>query len=834
MQQGIWGAKTALLLPLWAFRICGSIWIVQCEAIFWGPQRAQAALPEYKMWQEVFGAKLILCQPPIVRMEAGKKVKADPDLYTLYLADDICSSKNIQLTQGGLFLFAILLGGDYADGLQGCGQKTAHALCQTSLGDELFTAVTIMGPTALDDFLVGWRTRLQSELINPTIPGASRHPALANKLPDDFPNPQILRLYALPVTSWSDIACIATFCDKFFHWESDIWLKHLRKNVWPGIIIHSLYRTTLGAFKSLSEDHKMNIKVPANILYDALPIMVEKFHEHKLQLPWPSPQHQTTMALNDATTTPTSNEVAEDITNAAHKTMTTREDVRNMVSAGEVIDLTMSNSDDGEKWSQADNTKINYKGYVAHAARFLDDMVLARRKRYSETGVCKDDIDTDLLAQAFDNPPNKYSVTALLNFLTQKCFVEQHGKSTGQGIQAAMVRMWDKMDGQKYAGDNYHFNESTGIVIGNPAHAPSVKEYVKCINTKSSTKGAAAVCHHADAIEELEKSTITAQKLMQMIKHGLARAFFTSGFTLWMRNFELCGLQAHDIEWDLQGPAPYNVPYFRVHLDGRKGWQSKQGWDGPLESNYYNIYAQPDSPDIDMELGSREHIQPTLYAMTVHNTDLCLLPLGDDVDSLQSYESGHSDALYPIPKEADKTFMEDHVLEKPITTTEFLGETMPESTPSQMPLPNPESNSNIMTLVVSPRSLEGSASSIGLAPPIPGVAIPDIGKGPGAWNKAVKQWEEGNPAQGLLPLREWPKEWYTGSQRTKTGAKHGHDDSAFLAEYPEANESVGKLLKILCKRGGRKERKSKNGTPEQRQHSVETPDADNADMDTDG
>ncbi|PBK81550.1 hypothetical protein ARMGADRAFT_1048794 [Armillaria gallica] len=643
---------------------------------------------------------------------------------------------------------------------------------------------------------------------------------------------------------------------------------------------------------------------------------------------------------------------------------------RKVVKPITLTSLAQTESETQQKWSQADNTKINYKGYVARAARFLDDMVLAWRKRYSETGVCKDDIDTDLLAQAFDNPPNKYSVTALLNFLTQKCFVEQYGKLTGQGIQAAMVRMWDKMDGQKYAGDNYHFDESTGIVIGNPAHAPSVKEYVKCINTKSSTKGAAAVCHHADAMriedlvkiidyskhecssEELEKSTITAQELMQMIKHGLARAFFTLGFTLWMRNFELCGLQACDIEWDLQGPAPYNVPYFRVHLDGCKGWQSKQGWDGPLESNYYNIYAQPNSPDIDMytylpqwisllerclgcKLEPDDYIFPycssngiihpkremthdmiqnllnkfsqgaglkrTYTTHSLHRGGaqyrFMFAPIGRrwslSVDTLMNYESGHSDALYPILKEADKTFMGDHVLEKPITTAEFcvfadavlsrpsqsqptcvcqvhaqvslssfvnptpthiVGETTPESTPSQMPLPNPESNSSIMTLVVSPRSLEGSASSIGLglshrgqAPPIPGVAIPDIGKGPGAWKKAVKQWEEGDPAQGLLPLREWPKEWYTGLQQTKTGAKHGqrkiigleferlgHDDSAFLAEYLEANESVGKLLKILRKRGGRKERKSKNGTPEQRQHSVETPDANNADMDTDG
>ncbi|KAK0470117.1 uncharacterized protein EV420DRAFT_1634543 [Desarmillaria tabescens] len=164
------------------------------------------------------------------------------------------------------------------------------------------------------------------------------------------------------------------------------------------------------------------------------------------------------------------------------------------------------------------------------------------------------------------------------------------------------------------------------------------------------------------------------------------------------------------------------------------------------------------------------------------------------VDSLQSYESGHSNALYPIPKEADKTFMGDHVLEKPVTTAEFhvfadavlsrlsqsqpacicqahaqvlpssfvnpsptrIVSEMPENTLPQMPLPI-SSNSNIVTSVVSPMSPEGSASSTGLsrcgqAPPIPGIVILDIGKGPGAWKKAVKQWEEGDPTQGLLPL----------------------------------------------------------------------------------
>ncbi len=107
--------------------------------------------------------------------------------------------------------------------------------------------------------------------------------------------------------------------------------------------------------------------------------------------------------------------------------------------------LAQTEAETCQKWSQADNTKSNYKGYMARAIRFLDEMVAAWWKWQSDTGICEDDIDTDLLSQAFWNPPNKYSVTALLNFMTQKCFVEKWGKLTGQGIQAAMAKMWDDM-----------------------------------------------------------------------------------------------------------------------------------------------------------------------------------------------------------------------------------------------------------------------------------------------------------------------------------------------------------------------------------------------------
>lgn len=80
-------------------------------------------------------------------------------------------------------------------------------------------------------------------------------------------------------------------------------------------------------------------------------------------------------------------------------------------------------------------------------------------------------------------------------------------------------------------------------------------------------------------------------------------------------NFETCTIQERDLS-DGKGPAPYYLPFLGVFLDNRKGWQQKQGYDGPLESNLkcvnahspahhclghrYEIYEQKETPEIDM------------------------------------------------------------------------------------------------------------------------------------------------------------------------------------------------------------------------------------------
>lgn len=132
---------------------------------------------------------------------------------------------------------------------------------------------------------------------------------------------------------------------------------------------------------------------------------------------------------------------------------------------------------------------------------------------------------------------------------------------------------------------------------------------------------------------------------------------------------------------------------------------------------------------------------------------------------------------------------------------------------------------------------------------IPGVVIPNLAGGPGAWKKAIDQWEKGGKGMSV-PLKDWPVEWYTGYMRKVTGAKRaqrqiiydeyirsvrfsfliansnshvlqrlGRDDESFIERYPEANKSVRKLLEAIRKQGVRKRRKSKNGTPFQRDSS---------------
>ena len=200
------------------------------------------------------------------------------------------------------------------------------------------------------------------------------------------------------------------------------------------------------------------------------------------------------------------------------------------------------------------------------------------------------------------------------------------------------------------------------------------------------------------------------------------------------------------------------------------------------------------------------------------------------MDSLQSYESGHGDALHPIPLDPEKNFMGDHLALKPVTSHEFFQfknsldeklEAIAISTAALATGPPTTSTSNTgshagpertQTLINQSRTqithspygrvsevsipiadpVEDSGCTLpvnGLATttatvqrtlnfPIPGVLVPDLGHSSGAWKRAIKQWEEFDPTTKCA-LKDWPKEWYTGVMRTVTGSKRSQRQIVF-------------------------------------------------------
>ena len=190
------------------------------------------------------------------------------------------------------------------------------------------------------------------------------------------------------------------------------------------------------------------------------------------------------------------------------------------------------------------------------------------------------------------------------------------------------------------------------------------------------------------------------------------------------------------------------------------------------------------------------------------------------IDSLQSFETGHGNALHPIPLELDKSFMGEHTamqhatgedvrqiqdcvnrkfdeLTKTITTklshtchsgTSAHGLTDPISDivvgPERMPHTQLQASRAASAPYTLPNGTEGAAvrkesrqtslhesatSKAGsiIAPTFQrfNFAIPDLGRTPGTWKRAITQWEEVDPVTKCT-LKDWPREWYKGSSAT--------------------------------------------------------------------
>lgn len=178
----------------------------------------------------------------------------DAEIYTT--KDSAKTEGQNHLSRAGFLLIAVLNGADYdTAGLPGCGIVTATKLASTALATDLLAAAEAMTETQLEVYLKKWRHQLQKVLAtNPRHNLPSHCTTLATKVPENFPDPHIVYLYANPVTSWSrggigpnlgdlspqfpDTEKLAFHCERLFGWGTAI-IDKFYSHVWPGYCIRT-------------------------------------------------------------------------------------------------------------------------------------------------------------------------------------------------------------------------------------------------------------------------------------------------------------------------------------------------------------------------------------------------------------------------------------------------------------------------------------------------------------------------------------------------------------------------------------------------------------------
>jgi holliday junction resolvase YEN1 len=173
-----------------------------------------------------------------------------PTHVSLYDAQETKKGKS-GLDREGMILVAMMSGGDYiTEGIPGCGIKVACQAARAGFGKSL---CRLSRSDAAG--LVAWRKSLSHEIqTNENQYFRTRHKAL--KIPDNFPNKEVLGYYTHPVVSsaskinklredivWDgevDIPGLRLFVAETFEWVNKGGAKKFIRGLAPVLLIHKL------------------------------------------------------------------------------------------------------------------------------------------------------------------------------------------------------------------------------------------------------------------------------------------------------------------------------------------------------------------------------------------------------------------------------------------------------------------------------------------------------------------------------------------------------------------------------------------------------------------
>lgn len=132
---------------------------------------------------------------------------------------------------------------------------TACALAHAGFGRTLLAGIQGHSKDTIPGFLDGWRESIRDELkTNASGYSHSLHAALANNIPSDFPDMDIVSLYVDPVTSEGSptapteivhkqpqLAALATFAQRNFVWgTTNRILERFSTSIFPGLALRQV------------------------------------------------------------------------------------------------------------------------------------------------------------------------------------------------------------------------------------------------------------------------------------------------------------------------------------------------------------------------------------------------------------------------------------------------------------------------------------------------------------------------------------------------------------------------------------------------------------------
>ncbi|KAI6039698.1 PIN domain-like protein, partial [Pisolithus marmoratus] len=179
----------------------------------------------------------------------------------VYTSDAI--ENHASLEWGDLLLISLMSSADNDTGCCWCSVDVAHRLTHYGFGRTLFQAAITLQFVEFMEFVAKWRDDICEVLrTDPQLLLGRRHRELARVIKEErveFPDPAILAMYLLPLTSWSsgghppvsivtsrqpDLMSLAAFCSQRLCWPPDIVHSKLM-DAWAGTAIRALLQASL-------------------------------------------------------------------------------------------------------------------------------------------------------------------------------------------------------------------------------------------------------------------------------------------------------------------------------------------------------------------------------------------------------------------------------------------------------------------------------------------------------------------------------------------------------------------------------------------------------------